>query len=89
MKERGKTIVPKDKNGQNIVRIGRPPKFDNAADLKPVNARILVIPEKIILRNRGNYFCERMAIHFGIPTKFKPINYKQKESSQELSHIIN
>jgi hypothetical protein len=28
-----------------------------------------------------------MAIQFGIPIEFEPINYKQKESSQELSHI--
>jgi hypothetical protein len=28
-----------------------------------------------------------MAIRFGISTKFKPKNYKQKESSQELSHV--
>jgi len=28
-----------------------------------------------------------MAIHFGIPTKCEPINYKQKESPDELSHI--
>jgi Uncharacterized ATPase, putative transposase len=41
----------------------------------------LIVPEKVDLRNRGNCFCEKVAVHFSIPTKFEPINYKQKESS--------
>jgi hypothetical protein len=28
-----------------------------------------------------------MAIHFSTPLDFEPINYKQKENSQKLSHI--
>jgi hypothetical protein len=41
---------------------------------------IVVVPEKVDLRNRRNCFCEKMAIDLGIPIKFEPINYKQKKA---------
>ena len=46
-----------------------------------------VVPEKFNLRKRGSCFRKKPTIRFSTPAKFEPINCKQKESPNELSHI--